>query len=256
LVEDFKPRKKIKSKKKTWGYVNSLLRLSIWLSIAISLVLVSICAIAYISTSKVFLVKSIGIEGASHVKRDQVISMLDLDKGDNIFSWNMKLAKDRLESYPWIKSVSISRRFIPASVTVRIKEYKPEACAIIDGKRYLVSKEGKVFALAPKSFTGLTIEGINNLPVESRASFLKTLANSVQIIEKHGYTVKTVDLGPGMRTTISLEGKISLVLWDEIDMSKIKRAFVVMKRLGAREGVSLDLGYDNKIVLRSSGKGA
>ncbi len=256
MVEDFKQRKKTKSKKKKLGYVNDLLKLSIWVSITISIVLIGICALAYISTSKVFLVRSIRINGISHVKKDRVMSILDLDKGDNIFSWDMELAKERLERYPWIKSVSISRSFIPASVTVRIQEYKPEACAIIGGRKYLVSTGGKVFALAPKSFTGLVIKGINYLPAKTRASFLKTLTGAVQAIEKQGYKVCSVDLGPGMRTTINLGGRISLVLWDGIDMFRIKRAFIVMKRLGPREGMCMDLGFDNKVVLSFSGKGA
>jgi len=256
LVDDYKPKVKTRSRKKRWWYVNNVLRISIWISLGVSVVLVVLCAVAYVSSSRIFLVRSISIYGLSHTNKDQVLAILDLENGDNIFSWDMRSAKERLEKNPWIKSARISRRFIPASVKVTIREYMPIACTIFDNRRYLVSSEGKIFAVAPETYNGLMIRGIKNLPLSVRDECLKNVVNAVKLIEDKGGKVKSVDLSPGIRTAINIEGNNTFVFWGDIRLGEIKRAFIAMAKMQPAKGMIMDLGFDNKIVLRPLGKGA
>jgi cell division septal protein FtsQ len=101
LVSDFKERVKIPSKKKTIYQINSALRLAIWICLFISGLLISVCAVAYISNSALFNVNHIDIKGNVHIKSDEVLTLLDIEQGVNILSWDMNKARKR------IKDVSI-----------------------------------------------------------------------------------------------------------------------------------------------------
>jgi cell division protein FtsQ len=112
---DYKETKKTASKKKTLSKINLAIRFSIWLCLGISGTLILLCAVAYVVNSELFHLKTIEVKGNAHVEKNEVLSLLDLERGDNIFSWDMDAAKGRLLGNPWIKDISISRSFIPAA---------------------------------------------------------------------------------------------------------------------------------------------
>ncbi|MCD6569224.1 MAG: FtsQ-type POTRA domain-containing protein [Deltaproteobacteria bacterium] len=258
MVEDYKPRVKSRSSRKTKSHINNLLRFFIWMTLCVSITMMILCAMIYVSTTEVFHVKSIHIEKTPHLKEGEALSMLNLEEGDNIFSWDMRLAKQRLEAHPWVKAVRISRRFIPASVDVEIKEYIPIACVIIGDKRYLVSEEGKVFASAPKDFDGLVIKGVERTAfgTEEVKVLLQEGINIVRLLEGRGYLVKDISLGMGGKTEIRLCNGICMEFWDDISISKVDRALAIMKKVSPRDGMIIDLSFDDKVILRFEGRGA
>jgi cell division septal protein FtsQ len=207
----------------------------------------------YASTTKIFNVKRIEITGCAHVTNEEVRSLLDLEEGENIFSWDMGIAKKRIAAHPWVKSVRISRNFIPASVKTKIEEYVPVACLRIGDRGYLVSKDGKIFVSTAEPFNGLTIKGDERVAFGSEGG-RQLLADGLAVVnavKDKGVMVKDVSLGVGGRIEVGLANDVGIMFWGMNDLSKLDRAFAIMKELPVKEGILIDLSFEDRVVIRS-----
>ncbi len=167
---DYKETRRTASKKKKLSNIILAIRLSIWLCLGISGTLIGLCAVAYVVNSEVFHVKSVEIKGNVRVDRKEILTLVDLDKGDNIFGWDMEAARHRLLGNPWIRDIRISRSFIPAGVSIGITEHRPTATLAMKDKRYYISEEGAIFAPASDRPCGIMINADNYTPRAERAS--------------------------------------------------------------------------------------
>ncbi|MGC9325025.1 MAG: cell division protein FtsQ/DivIB [Desulfomonilia bacterium] len=257
MVSDYKQRVKTPSKKKTLSQINLALRVVIWLCLGISGALITFCAIAYISNSEVFLVKEIAIKGNTHVEKNEVLTLLDLDEGDNILSWDMNAARKRLQKHPWIKDITLSRSFVPASLSVCIQEHKPTATLILKDKPYLISEDGQVFISAPDEENfGLIIQASEfDSPSagEELHDILKDSMSSVSMVEAKGLAVKDLVIESGGLVNIRLQGGITLVIFGEMTPVKIDMALKTIREMKPAAGTIMDLTCDDKIVLRNRG---
>jgi cell division protein FtsQ len=245
------------SKKKTMSKINLALRFSIWLCLGISGTLIMLCAAAYVVNSELFHLKTVEIRGNAHVDRNEVLNLLDLEKGDNLFSWDMEAAKTRLLSNPWIKGVSISRSFIPASVAVRIVEHRPTATLFLKDKPYYVSEEGTVFASANENAYGIMIQAADYQPAngsEDLGMVLKSAMTAVSVVESRGLKVKDLIIEAGGVMDIRLALGYTLVILGEMTPRKVDLAIRAIRELRPVEGTVMDLTCENKIVLRNRGQ--
>lgn len=256
MVEDFKTKVRSSSKKKRISHINNVLRLGIWLCLAISSTLIVLFAIAYISSSDVFLTKQIEIKGCNHVEIDEILPLLDLEEGDNILSWDITNARQRMLGNPWVKDVSISRSFIPSSVEIQINEHFPAATLEFNDKRYLISKNGKVFAPAPEQTLGFIIQAPDYSPTDARQELndiLKKAIDAVKIIETKGLATEHVTIGSGGRMKILLQNGISLVFLGELTPVKIHMALRTLNEIKPQQGTTMYLTCEDKIILRARG---
>ena len=88
-----------------------------------------------------FVLENIVIEGRENTSYNDIIKILNADKGDPIFSVELQVVKERLEDATWIKKAIIERR-LPSTIYVAIVERKPVAIWQFKGKLYLVDAEG------------------------------------------------------------------------------------------------------------------
>lgn len=254
---DYKETKKIASKKKTLSKINLAIRLSIWLCLGISGALIMLCAVAYVVNAEVFHLKNIEVKGNVHVDKNEVLALLDLDQGDNVFSWDMDAAQQRLLKQPWIKDVSISRSLIPASVSVRITEHRPTATLILKDKPYYISEEGHVFASASDDRYGLMIQASDYEPANGQEDFdsvLKLAIQAVSVVETKGLKVKDLVIEAGGVMNIRLTSGITLVILGEMTPRKVDMAMRTIREIKPAIGTVMDLTCEDKIVLRNRGQ--
>ena len=214
------------------------------------------CGLAYISNSKVFQVKTIGIKGNGHIEENEVLTLLDIEEGINIFGWDMDAARKRLLKHPWVKDISISRSFVPASVNVRIAEHKPTATLVLKDRPYLVSEEGHVFSSAPQDNYGLMIQASDYEPSgtgEDLNDILKDAINAVTVVEAKGLRVKDLIIESGGMMNIRLDRGITLVILGEMTPVKVDMALKTLKEIKPECGTIMDLTCEDKIVLRNRG---
>jgi cell division septal protein FtsQ len=256
LVSDFKQRVRIPSKKKTISQINSALRITMWACLGISGALITLCAIAYVSNSEVFRIKKIDITGNAQIKRDEVLTLLDIEQGDNILSWNMNMARKRLQKHPWIKDLTISRSFVPTSVKVCITEHKPEATLFLKDRPYLISEEGLVFASSSGTYYGLLINASDYTRQDMDQVLGQTLKNAMSaatLVQSKGLDVRDLAIEPGGLVDIRLKNGITLTIFGEMTPIKVEMVKKTLTELKPPEGTIMDLRCDDKVVLRNRG---
>jgi len=90
-----------------------------------------------------FRTESLVVTGADRLSEEQVIKQAELNKGINILSVNLSIARKRLLAHSWIAEAEVSRE-LPSSINIRIKEQKP--LAVIDlGRKFMINANGEVF---------------------------------------------------------------------------------------------------------------
>jgi cell division protein FtsQ len=83
------------------------------------------------------------ISGAGRVPEEKVLHITGLQRGMNILSVNLSLARKRLLSQPWIAEASVGIGF-PPEFRIRIREHEPMAVFELD-RKYLANAEGRIF---------------------------------------------------------------------------------------------------------------
>ncbi len=256
MVSDFKEHVKTPSKKKTLSQINTVLRLAIWMCLCISGVLITVCAVAYISNSALFHVKRIDIKGNSYIKSDEVLTLLDMEQGDNILSWDMNKARQRLQNHPWIKEVSISRSFVPATVKVTLTEHKPKATLFLKDRPYLISEEGLAFASSTDKYYGILISARDYTRDDMKQGLDQVLNNAIEaarLVTAKGFQLSDILIEPGGLVDLKLKDGITLTIFGKMTQDKLNMAIKTFEKLNPPEGTVMDLRCDDKVVLRNRG---
>ena len=91
----------------------------------------------------------IDVSGNRHISREEVLDILELEKGVNILSVNLPVSRKRLLAQPWVRDVEISRE-IPSRIIIRVTEHTPMALVAL-GQGYLINTEGLIFKKAEET---------------------------------------------------------------------------------------------------------
>lgn len=256
MVEDYKTKVRVRSVKKRISNINSALRVSIWVSLGISSALVLFCAVAYVTSSQLFHVKNISIKGCSQVQVDEILSLLDIEKGDNILASDIDVARQRILEHPWVREVSIVRRFMPAALIVTIREHVPVAAIYIGDKGYVVNSEGRIFASMPKTYHGFSMRAVGYVPNgQEMNTILKTGIEAVDLLRSKGLPVDTLEVEAGGLMTFRLRNGNTLACVGSITPTKLDMALTVIRQLKPVQGTILDLSCEDKVVLSHPSKG-
>ena len=90
-----------------------------------------------------FRTESLVVTGADRLSEEQVIKQAELNKGINILSVNLSIARKKLLAHSWIAEAEVNRE-LPSSINIRIKEQKP--FAILDlGRKFVINANGEIF---------------------------------------------------------------------------------------------------------------
>lgn len=252
MLSDYHKSFRVKSSKKKVWRINTILRTFIWGSLGLSCAILIFCAVAYISSSNVFNIKNITVKGCSYVKPDEIMALLDVEKGDNIFSADLASARTRIKEHPWINDLSISRRLLPASLDVTIMEQRPVAAININEKWYVVNPSGKIFAPLPKGYKGLIIRSVGYIPnIDEMGEILTRCMAANTLLSTKKLNVESIEIESCKRMTIRLRTGISITTLGEITPVKIDTALYVLNELKPASGTMLDLSCEDKIVLHN-----
>lgn len=102
-------------------------------------------AMVYIGT-EVFQVKKVTVTGNQNIKDDDIIRIAGIPIGQNIFKIDRKQIRERIESNPLLKVLSINFKY-PDEVIINVKERKPVAAIPYLGSYVVVDIEGYVMEI-------------------------------------------------------------------------------------------------------------
>ncbi len=162
-------------------------------------------------TSPRFQITELRIEGNKRLSRSEILSVLGVDAGSNIFDRAPVELREALEHHPWIRSASVSRR-LPGFLHVTVKERDAVLLAELDGV-YLVSGDGEVFKrLAVSDAVDLPL--LTGLNVDRFVSDLEYRRSSIQtgLSIRNELTQVGLPLGDLSEIEVDEDGRVSLVL--------------------------------------------
>jgi cell division protein FtsQ len=110
--------------------------------------------------STLFAIKEISIEGGEKVKPAEVLSLIGIRVGENIFAADLRGAEEVLLRLPWVHRAKL-RRALPSRIVVSLEERKPLAVVSLGREYRWVDREGYLLDKASKSeINGPTLGGV------------------------------------------------------------------------------------------------
>lgn len=98
-------------------------------------------AISGFSQSLGLAVETVTVSGRRETDRNDLISALNIEVGDPIFSFDVDTARERIESLGWVKTATVSRK-LPDTVRIDIEEREAVAIWQHDGEFTLIDPDG------------------------------------------------------------------------------------------------------------------
>jgi len=130
------------------------------LFVAVSLIFVGVCFAVFLN------VETIEVNGNEKYTYEEIVSMIPVELGDNIFSFKAGETEENIKyALPYVGTVNISRD-LPKTVVVDIEEEKAYYAADLAGDTYLLSAGLKVLERTkgvPAEKTGLTVLKVSNV---------------------------------------------------------------------------------------------
>jgi cell division protein FtsQ len=111
--------------------------------------LMLVAAVGFLST-EFFQIRSITAYGQKTISADDISTLSGIPIGENIFKLDKSLAKERIESNPFLKVIDIRRNY-PDKVVIEVSERT--ACAVIPylGSNIIIDPEGIILGVVDAS---------------------------------------------------------------------------------------------------------
>lgn len=91
-----------------------------------------------------FVLDDVVISGRDKTSKEEILSLLNLKRGDNILKIDVYDIKQKLEKLPWVKDVVVHKRFFPNVLYIELHEKEVKAIWQINEKFYPLDADGKV----------------------------------------------------------------------------------------------------------------
>lgn len=119
----------------------------------------------YITTSPMFTIEKVALSGQKVLAGQNLDEWMGPLKGNNIFLVDLKTVSQNLNAHPWIKSVSVTRKF-PKTLFIHIEERIPYARIQFD-RVYLLDNFGILLSPATPEYSELPlITGVEAKKIE------------------------------------------------------------------------------------------
>ena len=99
-----------------------------------------------LTRSNSFSIRQIEVTGAIQVSKEEILRLSGLKEGLNIFAVDLERAAQNVDSHPWIKGVTIKRKF-PDKLIIHVVERKAAAIVRQDGALKLMDTTGEIYKL-------------------------------------------------------------------------------------------------------------
>ena len=210
-----------------------------------------------------FRTENLVVTGADRLSEEQVIKQAELNKGINILSVNLSIARKRLLAHSWIAEAEVSRE-LPSSINIRIKEQKP--FAILDlGRKFIINANGEIFKEMDASdpvnlpiISGLQFADINvhgkprSIPYNAVMNILELGQKPESVIPNR--LIKRIHVDREIGLTVYAFDRIKAIKIGYDDYpgkyAKLKNVLLFLKkRDGFSHLESIDLNNLNRIVI-------
>ena len=194
-----------------------------------------------------FTVQEVLVTGRSETKREELIRMLEVERGAPILAYDFTRAKERVETLPWVLNAKVER-LLPDTLVLHLIERRPLALWQKNGQFALIDEEGEVIITSGlERFRGMMhvvgADAPNNV-----GPLLELLATQPEIKNK----VKSAVRIGGRRWDLRLNGGIDVRLPEDGAPEALARLarFERESNLLSRDIRILDLRIPDRVILR------
>lgn len=139
-------------------------KLSLMLAVVAGISFMFLSVYQYLLSSPYIRLERVVIKGVDGDLKRALLRMSQLSVDTSLLAIKMNELRQRIERHPWIRSVSLEKRF-PHTLIIRAEKEKPMAVVIMDGLHYM-NREGKIFERVEQTgqidypiITGLSARG-------------------------------------------------------------------------------------------------
>lgn len=195
-----------------------------------------------------FAVEDILLEGRQYTDAETLKAVINIRKGDPIFSFNPVEAKKLVERIDWVKEAHVERR-LPDTIFIGLKEREPLALWQKNKKLSLLDSEGKVIATSGlERFKDLIIV-IGDQAPERAPAFFTDLAAEPLVFER----TEAATFVSKRRWDITLKNGASVKLPEEDVGLALRRLALAQEEDGLleRDITNIDLREPGRIVVKT-----
>ncbi len=196
-----------------------------------------------------FRVANILIEGRKYSDPDILLALINIGKGDPIFSFKPNEAKEQIEKIGWIKSALVERR-LPDTIYIKLIEREPLALWRDSDKLSLIDSDGEVITSSDLSkFKDLLMVG--GAGAASKANDFIAMLDAENMLKNMANHAKLID---NRRWDLYLHDK-KLIKLPESDMGlAIKNIILRHEEAGILTSDAIaviDARYQGRLIIRT-----
>lgn len=213
----------------------------------------------FLSLSDYLRLDKIVVTGIKEDLRKELIDMSGIKERENYLSIDTSRLKKNIERHPWIKSVTLKKKF-PHTLYINAEREEVSAVVILGGRSYFMDKEGRIFKEAEREdcidFPAVT--GLNRDKTKN-GKFLKIVASLLNIIRIEGRPLSLKELSEvhidnfGAITVYFNKLRLKIFMGKEAFKRKINLLKHIMRNLEEKHQLyritSIDLDYSDRAVV-------
>jgi len=234
-----------------------LIKVFLFLVVLGGVSLVFISGYQYLSSSRYFRITDIVTTGIDESLRNELIKISGIKENETLLSIDLAVAKRNMERHPWIKSVSLRKKY-PHSLCIDGEKNKVMAIVALGEMRYM-NKNGDIFKNVEKNdcndfpvITGLSSEDMNERENLKRAvSLIQTFSSDDSLLSKEELSEVHIEENGGLSIYFS-KFPFKIFFGRDDFAGKFRALKEIVKYLkGAQQlhqAQSINLGCDEVIV--------
>ncbi len=220
-------------------------------------VLIAAAAIAlYAPCLYLFDLRDIEVNGNHHISTEEIEHVSGFSIGENLLTTPIDRARTALSSLPWLKDISIKRRY-PHTLVITVQERAPIAVTAVPHERHLlVIGEGGMIVQRTTEMDpqALAVFGADLTGADLGSCFVDDrVTSTLEYIYKkdfEGGILRRIDFSDSTRVTLQGEGDVTIMLGalDGIE-KRIDAAAALLDTIDLAKYRSIDLRFGGEAIL-------
>jgi len=227
-------------------------KLYLRLAVLFFIVLLAAGAYAYARFAREVLpISRIEVYGEKNMAGEEVLALLAVEKGENLFRHSSGEVAQRLLSSPWVKNASVRKELMNMKLLVRVEERQPFVIIRKEGKEFISDMEGRLL----EELRGDVPPFLPVLEADWRGhpDTFKEAVVFARLLKERGYFEKPVTItaeGGPETLSMDLDGITVRVGYGDYEqkLEKLKELEAEIERRGI-PAESIDLRFANRVVV-------
>ncbi len=198
--------------------------------------------------------EDVTLQGRHKTLKKDVLEVIKLQRGDNILEIDLNAVHDRVMSLPWVKEVSVTRRYFPNVIHIAIKEKTVRSIWQYQNKFHPIDEDGNIIDApfsAQKNLLQIVGEGAPDhirelMQIINKDKELSSRIKAANFISKRRWDLIFDDIENGVTVKMPEENLKSA--WKKL--VKLDKTRGILKR----KLTFIDLRLKNKVIVKIDSK--